>query len=111
MARMKEKIKNFFGFVGRAWRGGIRGKTGIAFALFAAFIVLQMFIGDVSIQKSIANVWRLRAEQAQLDAEAAKLDALRRHIRLLQAHSPDYVEELGLRYLNIGGPKTRVLKI
>lgn len=111
MARMREKIKNFFGFVGHAWRGGIRGKAGVAFALFAIFMAVQMFIGDVSIQKSIANIWHLRGEQAQLAAETAKLDAYRRHIRLLQTHSPDYVEELGLRHLNIGNPKIRVLKI
>jgi hypothetical protein len=29
----------------------------------------------------------------------------------LQNYSPDYVEELGLKYLNIGDPKTKILKI
>ena len=38
-------------------------------------------------------------------------DDLNKHIELLQNYSPDYVEELGLKYLNIGDPQVKILKI
>lgn len=108
---MNEKIKNFFGFVSRAWRGGIRGKIGILFALFSIFMFVRIFWGDVNVQKFVINIWRQHAEQQQLVAEQEKLSALRRHIDLLQNYSPDYVEELGLKYLNVGDKDTKILKL
>lgn len=108
---MKEKIKNFFGFLGRAWSCGIRGKFGILFAVFALFMFVRIFWGEVNVQKFVINIWRLNTEQQQLVAEQNKLNLLNRHIELLQGYSPDYVEELGLKYLNIGDPRARVLKI
>lgn len=108
---MKEKIKNFFGFVGRAWSGGIRGKTGIVFALFALFMFVRIFWGEVNVQKFIVNIWRLNDDRQELALQTANLQSLQRHIDLLQGYSPDYVEELGLKYLNIGDPKVKILKI
>lgn len=108
---MKEKIKNFFGFIGRAWVGGIRGKAGILFTLFAAFMFVRIFWGEVNVQKFVMNIWRLNEEQQQLATEREKLDTLQRHINLLQSYSPDYIEELGLKYLNVGDAKTKILKI
>ncbi|MBO5834139.1 MAG: hypothetical protein J6R22_04275 [Alphaproteobacteria bacterium] len=108
---MREKIKNFFGFIGRAWSGGANGKLGILFALFAAFMFIRMFFGDVNIQRFIVNIWRLENEQSHLAEEQKKLNSLERHIKLLQTQSPDYIEELGLKYLNVGDPKAKILKI
>ncbi|HIS71083.1 MAG TPA: hypothetical protein IAD02_03820 [Candidatus Enterousia intestinigallinarum] len=108
---MKEKIKNFFGFIGRAWSDGIYGKFGIVMLVFALFIFVRMFWGDVNVQKLIINVWRLHGEQEQLAAEQEKLQKIQRHIELLQGYSADYVEELGLKYLNIGDAKYKILKI
>lgn len=108
---MKEKIKNFFGFIGRAWSDGIYGKFGIVMLVFASFIFVRMFWGDVNVQKLIINVWRLHGEQEQLAAEQEKLQKIQRHIELLQGYSADYVEELGLKYLNIGDAKYKILKI
>ncbi len=108
---MKEKIKNFFGFIGRAWSDGIYGKFGIVMLVFALFIFVRMFWGDVNVQKLIINVWRLHGEQEQLAAEVEKLQKIQRHIELLQGYSADYVEELGLKYLNIGDAKYKILKI
>ena len=107
---MKEKIKNFFGFIGRAWRGGWRGKVGILCALFALFMFVRIFWGDVCVQKFVMNIWQLNAEQAQLAAETKKLNTLNQHIELIQGYSADYVQELGLKYLNIGDPDIRILK-
>lgn len=111
MPSMKEKIKNFFGFIGRAWSGGWHGKFGVLATIFAAFAFIRIFWGDVNVQNFIINIWRLNDEQEQLVMEQKKLDGINRHIELLQGYSADYVEELGLKYLNIGDPDTKILKI
>ena len=106
-----EKIKNFFGFLGRAWTGGPRGKLGIAFAVFALFMFIRMFLGDMNVQQFIINAWNLNHERAELAQQQHTRDTLEHHIELLRNGSPDYVEEFGLQYLNIGDPKFRILKI
>ena len=111
MTPMKGKIKNLFAFLGRAWAGGIHGKMGIVFTTFAAFMFIGMFWGDVSIQRFTMNVWRLNQAEQHLADEQDTLNKINRHIELLQNYSPDYVEELGLKYLNIGAPGTKILKI
>ena len=108
---MKDKIKNLFSFIGRAWRGGIRGKFGVFFAAFAVLAFIRIFFGDVNVGRFVANIWNLSEERAELMRETKKLQTIRSHIELLQNHSPDYVEELGLRYLNVGNPEFRILKI
>ncbi len=108
---MREKIKNFFGFIGRAWPAGWRGKVGILMLAFALFMFVRIFWGTVNVQKFIVNIWRLNTEETQLMAEQEKLNTLNRHIDLLQHYSSDYVEELGLKYLNVGDPKFKILKI
>ncbi len=105
------KIKEFFRFLSRAWAAGFRGKVGIVAALFATLVFVRMFFGAVSIQGFVINVWRLNNEQHQLAAEKEKLGVLEHHIKLIQNYSPDYLEELGLRHLNIGDPKARILRI
>ena len=111
MPLMKDKIKNFFGFIGNAWRGGPRGKVGLFFAIFAVLAFVRIFWGDVNVGKFVANIWHLDSERAELARETKKLETIRQHIHLLQNYSPDYVEELGLKYLNIGDPGFKVLKI
>ena len=111
MARMKEKIKNLFGFIGRAWIGGLHGKIGVLCAFFAVFIIVRIFFGTVNIQGFVINIWHLNAEQQQLATETENLETLKRHILLLQNYSTDYVEELGLKYLNIGDKNFKVLRI
>ena len=108
---MKEKIKNFFGFIGNAWTGGTRGKIGIACALFALLFFIRMFLGDMNVQRFVINAWNLNHERAELNQLQQTRDTLEHHIELLRNASPDYVEELGLQYLNIGDPKFRILKI
>lgn len=108
---MKGKIKKLFQFLGSAWSGGLRGKFGVIFALFAGFMFIGMFWGDVSIQRFGYNIWQLNRDSEQLLSEQQTLNELHRHIELLQNYSPDYVEELGLKYLNIGDPKVKILKI
>jgi cell division protein FtsB len=107
---MKEKIKNLLAFCGRAWRGGVKGKFGLLLALFALIGFARMFMGKVSVQNFAMAAWRLEKEQAQLAAEQEKLAGIERHIELFQNYSPDYIEEVSLKYLNMGDPKTRIIK-
>ena len=107
---MNRKIKNLFKFIGAAWSGGGRGKLGILFTLFACFMFIGMFWGDVSVQRFGYNIWQLNRESDQLASEKQTLTELQSHIKLLQNYSSDYVTELGLRYLNMGDPKFRILK-
>jgi hypothetical protein len=108
---MWNKIKNFFGFLATAWTGGIRGKVGVLCLRFATFMFVRMFFGDVSIQKFIFSAIYLDREQTQLAQDTAKLHEYENHIRLIQNYSPDYIEELGLKYLNIGDKDMKILKI
>ena len=111
MTRMKEKIKNFFGFIGRAWVGGFHGKIGIACAIFALFMFIRMFSGERNVQSFVMNIWHLNHERAELASLEQTRNTLAHHIELLKSGSPDYIEELGLQYLNIGDPKYKILKI
>ena len=89
----------------------MRGKIGVICTLFAVFVLVRMFFGEVTVQTFIGNIWKLQSEQKQLAAVTAQRDEIARHIQLLQQNSPDYVEELAQKYLNLGDPKTRILKI
>ena len=111
MTRMKEKIKNFFGFIGRAWAGGAHGKWGIICTLIALFMFIRMFLGDMNIQRFVINAWNLNSERIELATQQQIRDTLEHHLELLRNASPDYIEELGLQYLNIGDPRFRILKI
>ena len=82
---MKEKIKNLFIFLKSAWTISTRGKIGIAM-MFAACRELAV------LQKN--------------------LNQIQHHIYLLQRPNPDsdYIQELGLKTLNLGNPEFKELK-
>ena len=109
---MKEKIKNFFVFVKNAWIGGIRGKVGFALMIISVFFFIRLFCGDKNIQSFAMNAWRLNKEEKELVIEQKKLDKIKRHIYLLQHpnSSFDYIEELGLKVLNMGDKEFKELK-
>lgn len=111
MTRMKEKIKNLFAFMGRAWTAGIHGKLGVIMVIVALFWSIGIFTGKTTIQGFIMNIWRLNAAETRLQQEQEKLTKLQKHIDLVQKNSPDYIEELGLKRLNMGDSKTKILKI
>ena len=110
MTRMKEKIKNLFAFMSRAWTAGFHGKLGVIMTLVAVFWSIGIFTGKTTLQGFIANIWRLNAAQVQLQQEQEKLNQLEHHIELVQQNSPDYIEELGLQRLNMGDSRTKILK-
>lgn len=109
---MKEKIKNFFVFMKNAWIDGPRGKIGIMLMIVSLFFFVRLFYGEKNLQSFIINAWHLNQEKKELVIEQQKLDKLQHHIYLLQHpnSSPDYVEELGLKILNLGDAKYKELK-
>ena len=110
MTCMKEKIKNLFIFMGRAWAAGFHGKLGVIMVIVALFWSIGIFTGKTTIQGFVINIWRLNSAQEQLHQEQAKLHQLESHIDLVQKNSPDYIEELGLKRLNMGDSKTKIIK-
>jgi cell division protein FtsB len=107
---MKEKIKSLLLFAGEAWRGSMRGKIGLLMVLFALFAFGRMFVGTTSVQGFVQGTFRLASERRQLTAEQARLAAVDEHIRLIQTRSPDFIEELAQKHLNMGDPNLRILR-
>ena len=110
---MKEKIKNFFGFIKSAWIGGPRGKIGLMLMIISIFFFVRLFYGEKNVQSFIMNAWRLNQEKKELSMAQKKLDTIQHHIYLLQHpnSSSDYIEELGLKTLNMGDADFKELKI
>lgn len=111
MTCMREKIKNLFTFVSAAWSAGVHGKIGVLMTVVAIFWSIGIFTGKTTLQGFIINIWRLNTAQEQLVSEQTRLHQLQTHIDLVQQNSPDYIEELGLKRLNMGDAKTKILKI
>ena len=109
---MWTKIKNFFGFIKSAWSCGARGKWGILFMIVAIFFFVRLFFGTQNVQNFVINAWHLNRNRAELAIAQKNLQQLQHHIYLLQNPntSPDYIEELGLKTLNLGNPEFKELK-
>jgi len=107
---MWEKIKNLFSFLKSAWVCSARGKWGILFMIVALFFFVRLFCGTQNIQGFILNAWHLHNDRATLATEQQKLKQIQHHIYLLQHNSDDYIEELGLKTLNLGNPEFKELK-
>ena len=109
---MKQKIKIFFEFIKRAWAAGPRGKIGFIFMLCSVFFFIRLFMGTQNIQGFVVNMWNLNTAKQELNVAQDNLKQLQQHIYLLQHpnNSGDYIEELGLKTLNLGDPKFKELK-
>ena len=109
---MKEKIKSFFAFLGRAWTTSSRGKLGIVLMLVSLIIFARLFCGTRNVQNFVINMWKLNHEREELTVAKQKLNELEHHIHLLKSasDSSDYIEELGLQTLNLGNPEFKELK-
>lgn len=109
---MWTKIKNFFDFIKSAWACGARGKWGILFMLVAIFFFIRLFFGAQNVQGFVINAWHLNRSRTELAVAQKKLQQIQHHIYLLQnpENSPDYIEELGLKTLNLGNPEFKELK-
>ena len=109
---MKGKIKNFFVFVKNAWIDGPRGKIGIVLVIGSLFFFAGLFYGEKNLQSFVMNAWHLHQEKKELVIAQQKLEKIQHHVYLLQHpnSSPDYVEELGLKILNLGDADYKELK-
>ena len=109
---MKEKIKNFYIFIKNACQSGFKGKLGLLLLIFALVLFVRLFCGTQSIQNFLINTWRLNNVRNELAVEQKRLDKVNHHIDLLQHPNSksDYIEELGLKNLNLGDPNFKELK-
>ena len=109
---MKEKIKNLFEFFKSAWTTSSRGKIGIILMLVAIIFFAQLFYGTRNLQGFIINAWRLNRERTELAVAKKQLGQLQHHVYLLKHpdSSSDYIEELGLKTLNMGDADFKELK-
>ncbi len=107
---MWTKIKNFFSFMKSAWLCSTRGKWGVLFMILSLFFFVRLFFGTQNIQSFVVNAWHLNRNRAVLATETAQLKQIQHHIYLLRHCSEDYVEELGLKALNLGNPEFKELK-
>lgn len=109
---MKEKIKNLFAFMKSAWTTSSRGKFGIVMVLVALGFFVQIFMGNQNIQHYAISIGKLNHERKELAVLQKDLKQIQHHIYLLQRPNPDsdYIEELGLKTLNLGNPEFKELK-
>ena len=109
---MKEKIKNFFIFLKSAWIAGPRGKIGIFCLILAVFFFVRLFCGTQNVQSYVINLGKLNHERKELAILQKDLKQIQHHIYLLQRpnSSTDYIEELGLKTLNLSNPEFKELK-
>ena len=69
-------------------------------------------MGTQNVQSFVLNMWKLNHEKQELTVAQNNLKQLQQHIYLLQHpnNSADYIEELGLKTLNLGDSNFKELK-
>ena len=109
---MKEKIKNLFIFMKNAWSISTRGKIGVILFFVAFIFFIRIFVGTPTLQSYVINIGKLNHERKELAVLQKDLKQIQHHIYLLQRPNPDsdYIEELGLKTLNLGSPEFKELK-
>jgi len=109
---MKTKIKNLFTFIKNAWVGGPRGKIGFIIVIISIFGFARLFCGETNLQRFVKNAWHLNKERKELAVAEKQLEQIQHHNYLLQHPntSSDYIEELGLKTLNLGDSGFKELK-
>ncbi len=107
---MKAKVKQFGNFIFDAVSSGWRGVIGLIVCSVSVYLLLQLFISQNNIIRYWQNSLKISAQSEKLADEESKITVLEKRIRLIQNHSPDYVEELAQRYLNTGNSKTKIIR-
>lgn len=109
---MKEKIKELLSFIKKSLSMSLQGKLGFLCLLLSIFFFVRLFCGEASIQRFLVNIWDLKNKQTELISAQADLQQLQHHVYMLQHpnSSSDYIEEVGLKVLNLGNPNLKELK-
>jgi cell division protein FtsB len=107
---MWDKIKSAFTVFFTGMFSSGRGLLGAAMVAVSIYFFIGLFTGIASIQNYIRNLNATHTSTARIEAEQKKLDTINLHIKLLQEHSPDFVSEMALRHLNMGDPKSLIIK-
>lgn len=107
---MTQKIKQLLEFLRLALRGGARGVIGV---LAIPVLIYMLYIAIFADGGLIQLVQKIRAENNMtfvVSEKQARLDNLNMHINLIKSYSPDYIEELVQKHLNMAAPDVRILK-
>jgi cell division protein FtsB len=107
---MWDKIKSAFTVFFTGMFSSMRGFLGAAMVAVSVYFFVGLFTGVASIQNYIKNLNSMHTSTSRIEAEQQKLDTINHHIKLLQEHSPDFVSEMALRHLNMGDPKSLIIK-
>ncbi|MDR2685366.1 MAG: hypothetical protein LBB23_01170 [Rickettsiales bacterium] len=107
---MNRKIKELLEFLRLALLGGWQGFVGILLIPFAVYILYHIVFADGGV---LNLIHKLRAEErvsSEIEDKRARLNDLNMRINLIKNHSPDYIEELMIKHLNMADPNVKVLK-
>ena len=107
---MGEKIKSLALTFVRGATGGLQGFIGAALTIISVCFLAGLFTGTTNIQTYFRNRNALGNTDAKIESLQGQLDAANLHIKLIQSHSPDFISEMALKYLNLGDPKMMILK-
>ena len=107
---MLEKIKSAFAILFDGTFKSWRGFLGMAMILFSLYFLIGLFTGVASIQHYIRNLRNTKTSDTRISAKQKELSMINLHIKLIQEHSPDFVSEMAIKYLNMGDPNSSIIK-
>lgn len=107
---MWEKIKSAFMVLLRGMFMSKQGFAGAVMVFISMYFLVEMFTGVASVQNYVKNRRSLNAADSKIEGKTDDLALLNLHIKLLQDVSPDFVAEMAAKYLNLGDPKTLLIK-
>ena len=110
MPTMKNKIKVLFNYILSSCRDWY-GRFGLIFIIISIILLIRLlFFGNTNFIKYVSNIWKLKHLTNDLVLAEKNLEDISKHIELIEKRSPDYIEELSIKYLNMSEPKARILR-
>ena len=110
MPSMLNKIKELFRYlfiVCKDWYG----RFGLILIFISVVLFVRLlFLGNTNLVNYIGNIWKVKNLVSELSIAEENLNDLSKHIELIEKKSPDYIEELSIKYLNMSEPKARILR-
>ena len=93
-----------------ALRDGWRGAVGILAIPLVGYLILNAVLAEGGLIQLVKNT-KTETHMARVVAEkTARLDEINLRIDLIKNYSPDYIEELIQRHLNMAAPGVRILR-
>lgn len=107
---MWQKIKSVLLVFVRGAFSSWKGFLGAVMIVASIYLFTGLFTGIASVQNYIKNARALNKADDKIAAIRSELETTNRHIKLLLDHSPDFVSEMAVKYLNLGDPNAKVIK-